>query len=172
MTSLLGQLVGGDRRSIGKSDLVVQQVIADRARLADIFGGFTDDDPLIRMRCADVAEKVTKLRPEWLQPYKRQILAVVSHSAEQEVRWHVAQMLPRLRLTPTERHKAATILFGYLEDKSRIVKTFALQALTDLAHDDPDLRRRVLPLLRNACRTGSPAVRARAKKLIEALARK
>jgi len=172
MTGLREQLAGGDRRSIGKSNLVVQKVIADRRRLAEIIGGLTHDDPMIRMRCADVAEKVTKTHPEWLQPFKRAILAVASLNGEQEVCWHVAQMLPRLRLTPHERRTAVRLLFGYLNDKSRIVKTCAWQALSDFAENDPELSARLLPRLRKAGRTGSPAVRARAKRLIAALAQK
>jgi hypothetical protein len=63
---LTGQLRGGDRRSIGKSNIVVGRIVRDPARFAGIIDGLTDDDPLVRMRCADVAEKVSLLHPDWL----------------------------------------------------------------------------------------------------------
>jgi HEAT repeat protein len=52
---------------------------------------------------------------------------------QKEVRWHVAQLLPRLALTPRQQTQAVALLRGLLDDGSRIVRTFAMQALADLA---------------------------------------
>lgn len=71
MTDLQRLLSGGDRRSIGAANQVVPMVLAEPALVAQVFAGFTSDDPVVRMRCADVAEKVTAQQPELLQPYKR-----------------------------------------------------------------------------------------------------
>jgi len=166
MSAFVRALAGGDRRSIGKANSVVRAVLREPQRFAEIIDGLSDDDPLARMRCADVAEKVSLQHPEWLRPYKRRLLALADRAAEQELRWHLAQMLPRLDLDRTQRRRAAAIMRGYLHDKSRIVQTFALQALADLATTDAALRRSVRPLIETLARTGSPAVRARARKLI------
>ena len=64
--SVLRTLSGGDRRSIGKADRVVEQVLKTPALLGDVVRGFSHDDPVIRMRSADVAEKVSAVHPEWL----------------------------------------------------------------------------------------------------------
>jgi hypothetical protein len=90
---------------------------------------------------------------------------------QQEVRWHVAQVLPRLALTDQQRTQAVAILEGFLDDDSGIVRTFAMQALADLAEGDERLRRRVLPLLAELTRTGPPAMRSRGYKLLGRLAR-
>ena len=82
----------------------------------------------------------TRKHPELLQPYKGKILRRVALIDQQEVRWHVAQILPRLRLTHKERDLAVSILLTYLENKSSIVKTFTMQALADLASQSPRLR--------------------------------
>jgi hypothetical protein len=42
-------------------------------------------------------------------------------------------MLPRLRFTPNEPERVVSILFDYLDSKSSILKTFSMQALSDLA---------------------------------------
>jgi hypothetical protein len=112
---------------------------------------------------------VTKERPDWLQPYKQEILSVASSAPGRELRWHVAQMLPRLELAPSERRAAISLMFSYLNDESRIVQTFALQALADFASGDTALRSRLLPLLGNFSESGSPAIRARARKLVKRL---
>ncbi len=164
--ALLAQLSGGDRRSIGRSNAVAKRVLADPRLFRELFDGLLTDDPIVRMRAADAVEKVTAKRPEWLRPYKQLLLEHVANSEQQEVRWHVAQMIPRLDLTQSERARVERLLFRYLEDRSAIVKTFALQALADLAVDDDRLRRRVIKLLEDFASSGTPAVRSRARKLL------
>ena len=51
------------------------------------------------MRAADAVEKITARRPELLRPHKRRLLTELALIPQQEVRWHVAQMLPRLSLS-------------------------------------------------------------------------
>jgi hypothetical protein len=123
------------------------------------------------MRTADAVEKITAKHADWLKPYKRRLLGPVAAIEQQEVRWHVAQLLPRLALTTKERSKAVAILLGYLDDKSAIVRTFSLQALADIAERDEALRPTVVDLLQVALSSGSPAMRARARKLLTRLER-
>lgn len=61
------------------------------------------------------------------------------------------------------------MLLEYLNDRSRIVKTFSLQALLDLAEEDMTLRPKVIQLLQESVKTGSPAMRSRGKKLLDRL---
>src|ERR1700733_8710994 len=98
MSPVFKHLAGGDRRSIGKADDLVEEVLAAPKRFAEVMGGRDHDGSVIRMRCADVAEKVSRVRPEWLQPYKRAILAGAKSATEKEIRWHMAQMLSLLTL--------------------------------------------------------------------------
>jgi hypothetical protein len=78
-------------------------------------------------------------------------------------------MIPRLELNARERLVAVDILFDYLRDRSSIVKTFAMQGLADLAVKDPLLRRKLLPLLQELTEIGTPAMRARGRKLLQHL---
>ena len=169
MHPILLKLTGGDRRSIGRSEEVVAAVLADASLFPHLFRGLVSADPIVRMRAADAAEKVTASRPELLRPFKRQLLDEVAAIDQQEVRWHVAQMLPRLVLTDAERASAAALLRGYLSDRSRIVQTFALQALADLARQDAALLPGVLEILEEKVASGSPAVRIRCRKLLAQL---
>src|SRR5690242_8914656 len=130
---ILRKLGGGDRRSIGKSAEAVRDIARTPTLFADLFAGLFDADPVVRMRAADAVEKSTRQHPDLLQPWKRALLDQISISPDKEVRWHVAQIMPRLNLTPVEREQAVKILTGYLADKSSIVRTFSMQALADLA---------------------------------------
>ena len=114
-------------------------------------------------------EKLSAGKPEVLWPYKQALLTDVAAVQQQEVRWHVCQMLPRLDLGPAERQRALAILRGYMHDRSKIVKTFAMQAMADLALQDPNLKPEVVPALRELTRTGSPAMQNRGRRLLQEL---
>lgn len=169
MNDILGKLKGGDRRSIGKSGEAVKDISKTPALFADLFAGLFDADPVVRMRAADAVEKITRQRPELLRPWKRPLLEQISALDEKEVRWHVAQMIPRLNLTFSEKEAAVQILMGYLADKSSIVKTFSMQALSDLAERDERLRAQLMPLIEQLTHTGTPAMRSRGRKLLKRL---
>jgi hypothetical protein len=121
------------------------------------------------MRAADAAEKVSAKKPRLLDRYKAELLGLLAEAEQIELRWHLALMVPRLRLTTPERQRAAAALQHYLDDRSSIVKTFALQGLTDLARNDFALRSKLKQLLEAAVQTGTPAMRARAGKLLKRL---
>jgi hypothetical protein len=169
MTGILKKLEGDDRRSIGRVEEVVDAVLKEPALFETIFNAMLADDPVVRMRAADAVEKISVIHPQYLQPYKDKLIKRISSIDQQEVRWHVAQLLPRLALSGPERKTVVNILFGYLNDKSKIVKTFSLQALSDFAQQDDSLRPRVVEVLEDMIQTGSAAVKSRGKKLLSEL---
>lgn len=97
--AILRMLKGGDRRSIGKSNEVVAMVLKEPELFDALFSGLLADDPVIRMRSADAAEKSTAVHPECLEPYKTTLLEVLAEVEQAEVCWHVAPMLARLPLS-------------------------------------------------------------------------
>lgn len=134
-----------------------------------VFDGMADADPLVRMRCADAMEKISAARPEYLVPYKRRVLRLAAVAKEQEVRWHLAQLFSRLELSAPERRRVVEILTEYLTDRSSIVKTFAMQALADIAAQDSELRTPITERLKKLTRTGTPAMKSRGRRLLARL---
>jgi HEAT repeat protein len=163
---ILSLLQGGDRRKIGRSDEVVAMVSRSPELFRELVAGLWSDDPLVRMRAADASEKVTRGNPEFLVPHKKELLGLMVEAEQQELRWHLAAMIPRIMLNAKEREAAVSSLNRYLEDRSSIVKTFALQGLADLAQDDPMIRPHVIELLREGTRSGTAAMKARSRKLL------
>jgi hypothetical protein len=164
--NILSLLQGGDRRMIGRSDQVAAMVSEAPELFSELMAGLWSDDPLVRMRAADAAEKVTRNNRELLQPYKGELLGLMAETEQQELRWHLAAMAPRLLLDTKQRNLATSLLVGYLGDRSSIVKTSALQGLADLAQGDPSIRPGVIEILRQATRTGTAAMKARSRKLL------
>ena len=164
--NILSLLEVGDRRTIGGSNQAAALVCNHPELFSDLIKGLWAEDPRVRMRAADAAEKVTRERPEFLQPHKKELLRLLKEVKQQEVRWHLAVMVPRLLLSAREREIAVSALCRYLEDRSSIVKTFALQGLADLALGDGSIRSEVVGILREAVQKGTPAMKARSRKLL------
>jgi len=169
MVAILKKLQGGDRRSIGKVSEVVDQVLGTASLFEELINGLAVNDPIVRMRTADAVEKISLLRPDLINPYKKTLIRLAGDTDQQEVRWHMAQILPRLTLNPADRKIIVDVLYTYLNDKSKIVVTFALQALADFAAQDKSLKPRIIRVLEEFVKTGSPAVKSRSRKLLTML---
>jgi hypothetical protein len=166
MHSLLKLLEGTDHRSIGDVDKVVKKVLAEPNLFSIVFNGMLHENSVVRMRCADAVEKITETHPEYLRPHKTKLLEQVALINQREVRWHVAQLFSRVNWNSEERQQVVDILWKYLEDESKIVKTFSMQALADIAVIDPTFREPVIQELERLTKIGSPAMQSRGHKLL------
>ena len=164
-SGILPLLTGGDRRSIGQSPVAVKRVLRNPRLLPALLKCLASPDPLVRMRAADALEKLDRRRPGILTPYRAGLLRVARASDQTEVQWHMAQLLPRLDLTPRQLVEARRLLRRYQASPSAIVQTMALEALVQLARATPPGRGEALRLLTVAATSGLPAVRARARRL-------
>jgi len=169
MKNLLDKLKGGDRRSIGQADAVVHALKNDSSRFQEVFHGFKSQNPVVRMRAADVVEKVTRHDYGLLKGHEREIIDDISTIGQQEVCWHIALLLPRLSVGKTDREKIVSVLRHYLEHESKIVVVNAMQALADLAKMDGQLNKKAVRLIASKMVDGSPAIKARGKKLLKTL---
>jgi len=172
MTYILTKLKGGDLRSKGKSEEVVDDILKEPLLFGEVFEGMLNDDSVVRMRAADAIEKVSRLHPEYLKEYKKRLIHEVSKIDQQEVRWHVAQMFSCLELNNTEKELIVDLLFSWLEkSNSNIVRVNSMQTLSDLAEENRELRSLFLEKLQEIIENGSPSMVSRGKKLIKKLKR-
>jgi hypothetical protein len=141
-------------------------LVHDQALVAEAVGLMSGGDPVLRARSADALEKAAERDPAILGRHKKTLLRLMATARQQEVRWHIAQMVPLIEMTPRERHGARKTLRGYLNDESRIVQVCALQALWDLAAPEERSRESFRSLVERLAVEGSPAVQARAKQLL------
>ena len=169
MRSVRARLTGGDRRSVGRANDVARELNEGSVGCGEVVALLFAVDPIVRMRAADALEKASALRPALLTPFRATLLRLVREEKQMEVRWHLAQMIPRLRLSSAARAAAVRALERYLNDSSSIVRTYALEAIVQILGSDPRNKVDILELLRDARRSGSPAMRARARKLLKKL---
>jgi hypothetical protein len=146
----------------------VDLVRLEPRRTVELIECLWDADACVSMRAADALEKVSRENAGGLKSYKAALFDLFSEATQREVRWHLAVIIPRMRLSAAESLRAVEILEGYLGDSST-VKTFAMQGLADLTRQHTNLRPRVLDLIRTLTRTGTAAMRARGRMLLKRL---
>jgi len=167
---LIDKLSGGERRSIGCAPEVAQLVLAEPGLLDELFIGLLLNDVVVRSRTAHSLYFIADKQPELLQPYKQRIFAEIAPIPQWEVRQQVCKILVKLELSETDLDQALRLFMSYLEDRSSIVKTCAMQGLADLTLLSPELTPNIKPLLLDLTLSGTAAMRARGRKLLAKMA--
>ena len=159
--------------SVGRVKEVMPLIQAQPALAAFVVELIFEQDLGISQRAADVLERVShKPSPalyRFLARSKDALVGLLPEAQPKKVRWNLALTLGRLPLTVTEARRAAEVLQSWLDDPSSIVKTAALQCMADLTRHDPSLLPMALDLLRIHSRSGTPAMRARCRLLLQRL---
>ena len=166
--------VGRHALDPGRVPQVAALIRAHPRRAARLIELLWDDDPGVASRSADALERAYHDPSPALQrivgEFKEALIGLLPEARYIKLRWNLAFTLPRLSLTVAEARRVAATLETYLDDRSSIVKTAALQGLADLTRHDPASLPAVLDLLRIHGRSGTPAMRARSRHLLKRLA--
>jgi hypothetical protein len=145
------------------------------ARDPRLFAGLIDamrsTDRLLAARSAEAADKASAANPALLEAHKADLLGRLAQIEQREIRWHVAQMLPRLRLEDDERERAVALVVGWLEgrDGGAMAVAGGFESLAVLADDDPRLVETIKPVLERHANDGPSAIRARARSVLAGL---
>ena len=117
-------------------------------------------------RAARTLKKISERDAAALYAWRKALLKEAFRAADVRVQWNLSIVLGRLPLKGTELALAVELMFERLRDRSGLNRTMAMQALMDLSEGDDELRARVLVIVREALEGGTPAMRARARKLL------
>jgi hypothetical protein len=166
MSPIPDKLKGGDLRSIGNSNAVISK-ITNQNKFDELFKGLFDADHLVVMRSADAIEKITMTHPEYLKSHKKELLEFLHTANPIELKWHLAQLMPRLKLNENETGIFWNILTRWANDnaESRIVRVNSLQALFDIQKQYPEPEKDFADTLSKLERSTIPSIVARIKKL-------
>ena len=170
VSAVRDKLTGGTRTSVGSADEVIQKLLKNSAGLPAIYDLFLDEDPVVAMRASYVAMKVAEQKPDSVEPFAKQLLKNLDLYIQQEVRWHVPQLLAHLKLTLAQKRKAYEVLMEWSEtDKSKIVGYYSLQTAANFAEADDKLLRDFIPRLKKLNKTGAKSIQNRCKKIAKQL---
>ena len=165
-------LAGGHPNSLGRTQEVVDLVLADQARLIELLTAITSDDEVVRLRVGDALEKVCREQPAWFLPHVDQILDDLGKINQPSVQWHVAQMAQHLydNLSKNQAHRAVTLLQRNLSASSDwIVLNVTMDVLSAWAEQDRQLADWLKPQLERLRDDARKSVAKRAAKRLAAL---
>lgn len=155
---------------MGEADRVVDSLLADPAGLDEIYTLFLDADPVVAMRSSYAAMRIAEQKPESVKPFASDLLRNLELYTQQEVRWHVPQLLVHLDLSKGQKRRAYDVVMNWAEtDKSKIVGYYGFQAAADFAQTDGELLEDFIPRIRKANESGSKSIQNRCKKIAKQL---
>jgi hypothetical protein len=125
-----------------------------------------DKDNAVVERSARTLKKISEVDRGALYAWRKKLLAEAFEASDVRVQWNLSIVLGRLPLKGADKALAVELMFERLRDKSGLNRTMAMQALMDLSEQDAALRARVLPVVLESLEGGTPAMRARARKLL------
>jgi hypothetical protein len=163
-------LSGGSRTSIGNADQVIGELVKAPSGLAEIYTLFRDEDPVVAMRASYVAMRVAEHNPDSVGPFANELLDSLELYTQQEVRWHVPQLLAHLNLSDSQKRRCYdTVMYWAESDKSKIVGYYSYQAAADFAETDADLLSDFIPRIKRAYKTGAKSIHNRCRKIAKQL---
>jgi hypothetical protein len=165
-------LTGGHPNSLGRTEEVVAVVLADQARLEELFATMTSEDEVVRLRVGDALEKVCREQPGWFLGHIDRLLSDLGEINQPSVQWHVAQMMQRLRreLSADQAHRATALLQRYLTSSADwIVLNVTMDVLSCWADRDPQLAIWLVPELDRLSQDGRKSVAKRATRRLAEL---
>lgn len=125
-----------------------------------------DKEILIAERAARTLKKISEADAGKLYAWRKALVAAAFKATDVRVQWNLSIVLGRLPLKGQDKAVVVDLMYERLQDRSGLNRTLAMQALMDLSENDAALRARVTPVVREALEGGTPAMQARARKLL------
>lgn len=159
-------LLGRDRRSIGRSEKVLESV-TDQESFDELFRFLLHNERLLVMRAADAIEKISSAHPEFLARHKIQLFSLLKSALHKELKWHLALLIARVELDAEELKEAWRHLTYWVSNpnESKLVRVNALQGLFDISSHYPELKGSFNETLKALEHEPVPSIKARVKKL-------
>lgn len=136
-------LTGGHPNSLGRTEDVVECVLADRRRLGALFSCYVSDDEVVRLRVSSAVKRITIARPEWTMEYMDRLQGEVAAIDQASTQWTLALVfdLTRHLMSDAQRDRAIEIMQHNLAtDDDWIVLDNSMKVLGSWADGDDHLR--------------------------------
>ena len=165
-------LTGGHPNSLGRTVEVVEMVLADRARLGELYACYQSDDDVVRLRTSNALKRISREQPAWLVPLIDGFLTEIAALDQASAQWTLADLFETLAplMTPTQRQQAEAVLKRNLAHHTDwIVLNQTMKTLGGWAKEDPALLHWLVPHLERLSGDGRKSVSKTAAKTLTTL---
>ena len=167
------EMLRGATNTLGRTEEVVELVIADRTLAQEVYDLFFQDDEWVRLRAASASKRLWRADEEIIEPFVEGWVAHVSSIDQPSSQWRFAQFCDECDdlLTDDQRAQAIAILTTYLKSANDwIVLNSSMPPLATWAQTRPELEAAILPRLEQLAKDDRKSVANRATKSLAKLA--
>ncbi len=135
-------LTGGHPNSLGRTVEVVDLVLADQGKLADLYQCYFSKDEVVRLRVLSAMKRVTTAHPEWMMNYMDRLQSEIVAIDQASNQWTLAILfdLTRSHLSRVQEIRALEIMKSNVENHSDwIVLNTTMQVLFDWSAENKTL---------------------------------
>lgn len=172
MNSIEQRLSGGHPNSLGNTEEVVAEVLANPALFEELFSCYFSDDEVVRLRVSSSVKRVAKANLGLVAPYTDRLLKEITRINQPSTQWTLAELFDLLKdeMTEEQRTLALSNMKANLEHHNDwIVLNNCMQILAKWTATTPGLREWLKPHLQRLAKDERKSVSKRATKLLATL---
>jgi hypothetical protein len=165
-------LTGGHPNSLGRTLEVVELILQDKNRVADLLDTYSSSDEVVRLRVSSALKRICKEHPDWVYPYTDILLAKITKINQASTQWTLATLFRLLSpsLTADQKELAIQHLKHNLDTHNDwIVINTTMETLFEWSKDDPILAKWLIPRLQKFQKDTHKSISGRATKYLTAL---
>lgn len=165
-------LTGGHPNSLGRTEEVVERVLAERKKLDDLYSCYFSADEVVRLRVSSAMKRVAIARPDWVMDFMDKLQDDVAAIDQASTQWTLALIfdLTRDLLSVEQRRRAVEIMRRNLAGHDDwIVLNNSMKVLGAWAVGDEELRRWLRPHAERLAEDPRKSVARNARQLLEQL---
>ena len=165
-------LSGGHPNSLGRTIEVVEIVLADPDRFAELFACYGSDDETVRLRTSNALKRVETERRDLLLPYIDRLIDEIGMLDQASAQWTLAQLFDRMSVNMSGTQiAAATVLLqrNLTQSNDWIVLNTTIETLAHWARNDDRLQVWLRPHLERQSVDPRKSVARRALKHLKTL---
>ncbi len=165
-------LTGGHPNSLGRTEEVVEQVLAQPERFDELFDCYRSEDAIVRMRTSSAMKRVEARNHALLVPYVDRFISQIGKLDQPSAQWTLAQLFDRLTRDMNEEQKAAALVImkrNLASHHDWIVLNTTMEILSSWATGDEALRGWLKPHLERLSLDSRKSVAKRARKACSSL---
>ena len=160
-------LTGGHPNSLGRTEEVVEIVLANDTRFAELLDCYQSEDDVVRLRVSSALKRIEPTRRDLILDNLDRYVSLAVPLDQPSADWTLAQLFGRMEpdLSAAWKTKALAILKRNLAEKDDwIVLNTTMETLTDWAKGDAALADWLRPHLKRLAGDNRKSVAARARK--------
>jgi hypothetical protein len=132
----------------------------------DLVRRLGDKDKGVVERAARTLKKIAERDGARLFGWRKKLLQAALGAVDKRVQWNLTIVVGKLPLKGADKGLAVELMYERLKDKSGLNRTMAMQGLVDLSEGNAGMRRRAMVVVREFLENGTPAMKARARKVL------